>query len=322
MIEPTENRPLTGLDSDLGLGGKLARSASVRLLNQDGTFNAQRVGYGRWHPINFYHTLIEMRPGWILALSLVAYILLNCLFALFYYACGPAAIDFQGSQNIGRLESCFYFSVQTIGTIGYGKMVPVSRAANLLVAFEALVGLIGFAVLSALIYARLTRPRAEMRFSSKAVLGPYEGGWALMIRLANKRRSNLTEARATLTMSYWSTDVQGARERKFVALRLERDRIVFMPLHWVLVHPIGEGSPLRDWTPEKMRECEPEVFLLLTADDETFAMTVHARTSYRREDMVWGAKFDDMYQPHPSKVVVDLGLIDSYTMMAETPERL
>ncbi len=322
MSEANDSRPLTGLNSDLGLGGKLARSASVRLLNQDGTFNAHRVGYGRWHPINFYHTLIEMPPGRILALSLVVYIILNSVFALLYYACGPAAIDFQGSEHMGRLESCFYFSVQTIGTIGYGKMVPVSRAANLLVAFEALVGLIGFAVLSALIYARLTRPRAEMLFSSKAVFGPYEGGWALMLRLANKRRSNLTEARATVTMSYWTTRAGGAREREFVQLTLERDKIVFMPLHWVLVHPIVEGSPLRNWTPERMRESEPEIFILITADDETFAMTVHARTSYRREDIVWGAKFDDMYRPHPSKVVVDLALIDSYTMMAEAPERL
>ena len=83
------------------------------------------------------------------------------MFALLYYACGEGAIDLQGSGHMSRLESCFYFSVQTIGTIGYGKMVPVSRAANLLVAAEALFGLVGFAVLSAWIYARLTRPRAD-----------------------------------------------------------------------------------------------------------------------------------------------------------------
>lgn len=322
MSEPVDNRRLTGVNSDLGLGGKLSNSASVRLLNQDGTFNARRLGYGRWHPINVYHTLIEMRPVQIIALSFAAYLALNCIFALFYYACGPLAINFQGTEHIGRLESCFYFSVQTIGTIGYGKMVPVSRAANLLVAVEALVGLIGFAVLSALIYARFTRPRAEILFSSQAVLGPYEGGWALMMRLANKRRNNLMEARATLAISYWKTNSEGMRERQFESLDLERSQIAFMPLHWVIVHPIGDSSPLRHWTPERMLETEPEVFILLTADDETFAMTVHARTSYRREDIVWGAKFDDMYVKHASKVVVDLALIHSYTMLADAPTQL
>ncbi len=322
MSEPSNNRPLTGVNNDLGLGGKFSRSTSVRLLNQDGTFNAHRIGYGRLHPINLYHTLIEMRPRQIVALSLVGYVLLNALFALLYYACGPDAINFQGTEHIGRLESCFYFSVQTIGTIGYGKMVPVSRAANLLVALEALFGLIGFAVLSALIYARFTRPRAEILFSNRAVLAPYEGGWALMLRLANKRRSDLTDARATVTLSYWKSNAQGGRERVFEALELERSRVVFMPLHWVVVHPIGDNSPLHKWAPKTMQDAEPEIFILLTADDETFAMTVHARTSYRREEIVWGAKFDDMYRKHPTKVVVDLGLIHSYTMLAEAPTEL
>lgn len=322
MSEPSVNRRLTDVNKDLGLGGKLAQTASVRLLNQDGTFNAYRVGYGRWHPINAYHTLIGMTPLKIMGLSLLAYVLLNILFALLYYACGPEAIEFRGTENIGRLESCFYFSVQTIGTIGYGRMVPVSRAANLLVAIEALVGLIGFAVLSALIYARFTRPGAEILFSKQAVIAPYEGAWALMMRVANQRRSNLTEARAAVTISYWRVCPDGHREREFEALQLERDDVIFMPLHWVIVHPIGSKSPLHGWTKERMIEAEPEIFILLTADEETFAMKVHARASYRREEIVWGAKFDDMYRKHPTKVVVDLGLIHSYTKLAETPSTL
>ena len=313
---------MSELNRDLGLGGKLAQEASVRLLNQDGSFNAKRLGHSRWHTINAYHTLIELRPSRLIGLSLILYLLVNSLFALLYYACGEGAIDLQGSSHLSRLESCFYFSVQTIGTIGYGKMVPISRAANLLVAVEALFGLVGFAVLSALIYARLTRPSAEILFSDRALIAPYEGGWALMSRLANQRGSNLTEARAKVTIARWVTDGNGERKRKFDSLALERERVVFMPLHWVLVHPIDSNSPLYGWTEAQMTEAEPEIYIVLSADEDTFAVTVHSRTSYRRQEIVWGAKFDDMYLPHSSMVVVDLAKIHGYAMLAEAPSKL
>ena len=313
---------MSELNRDLGLGGKLAREASVRLLNQDGSFNARRLGHSRWHPVNAYHTLIELKPSRLIALSLLGYLLVNCFFALLYFACGEGALDLQGNGHMSRLESCFYFSVQTIGTIGYGKMVPVSRAANLLVAVEALFGLVGFAVLSALIYARLTRPEAEIVFSNRALIAPYEGGWALMTRLANQRRSNLTEARATLTIARWVKVANGERKRKFDSLELERDRVVFMPLQWVLVHPIDAKSPLYGMTKQQMSEAEPEIFILLSADEDTFAVTVHSRTSYQRHEIVWGAKFDDMYIPHSSMVVVDLAKIHGYAMLPEAPSVL
>ena len=303
----------TGINQDLGLGGKMAERASIRLLNQDGTFNALRLSQHALHPLNLYHTLIQLPPWKLLLTSLGVYVVVNLLFATMYWLAGPQAIDFQGHEQMSRFESCFYFSVQTIGTIGYGRMVPVSRAANILVALEALVGLIGFAVLSALLYARLTRPRGEIVFSRQALIAPYQDGWGLMIRMANRRRSDLTEARATLTIGRWVNGPFGIRKRQFDFLDLERPNIVFMPLHWVIVHPIDAASPLKGMSKEDFEKSEPEIFLLITADDETFSMTVHSRTSYRREDVRWGYAFKDMYVSHPSKVVVDLALIHDTT---------
>lgn len=306
---------MTPLDpkNDLGLGGKLADTATTRLLNPDGTFNVRRLGLPKWHPVNLYHTLIELKPSALLGLSFLGYLVLNLIFATLYYLAGEGAINFQDHSHIGRFESCFYFSVQTIGTIGYGRMVPISRAANLLVAIEALIGLIGFAMLSALIYARFTRPRAALVFSRHAIISPYRDAWALMVRTANRRHSNLIDARAKLTLSRWVTNPNGARRRQFDVLELERPSIVFMPLHWVLVHPINNSSPLSGLTQEEFLASEPEFFTLITADEETFAMTVHARTSYRREEIIWGGKFSDMYIPHPRHTIVDLNQIDSYT---------
>ena len=100
--------------------------------------------------------------------------------------------------------------------------------------------------------------------------------------------------------------VDGERSREFDQLTLERDSIVFMPLHWVIVHPITERSPMHGLTKEALAASEPEFICMLTADDETFAQTVHARTSYDIEDIVWGARFTDMYTADVDHVSIDL----------------
>jgi inward rectifier potassium channel len=201
------------------------------------------------------------------------------------------------------------FSVQTPATIGYGKPVPATRAANVLVAIEAPVGLLGFAILSALPFARFARPTSRIRFSSRALIAPYQGGWALMFRLANMRNHDLTDVHAVVWLARWNEE-NGTRRRRFDQLALERDFIIFMPLPWVVVHPITEASPLRGLTAESLAASDPEVVCLITADDETFAQTVHARTSCDKGDIVWGARFNDMYVAHADRVTIDLGRLD------------
>ena len=315
---PTD--PVEEPRQDFGLGGKLAERSSKRLLNQDGTFNVYRNGPGALHPLNLYHTFLKLAP-WKLGLLLVAaHIAVNLLFAFFYWLCGPEAITGAAREGLARLEDCFFFSVQTIATIGYGRMTPATRMANLLVALEALIGLLGFAILSALLYARFVRPTARVRFSVKALIAPYEGGWALMFRLANLRNHDLTDVHATVSYGCWVME-DGKRVRDFQYLKLERQEVSFMPLHWVVVHPVDERSPLYGATKQTFEDSDPEVFVLLTADDETFAQTVHARSSYRKEDVVWGAKFSDMYVPHERMVAIDLALLDDFETL-EAPERL
>ena len=298
---PTQDR----LNQDLGLGGKLSERSRVRLLNRDGTFNVRRNNLSAFHPYNAYNTLLSLRVPRLLALMATGYLVTNLLFAALYWLAGPGAISGESPTPLGRFEDCVFFSVQTLATIGYGKLVPATRAANVLVGIEALVGLLGFAVLSGLLFARFTRPTARVSFSRNAIIAPYQNGWALMFRLVNLRNHNLADVHAVVSLARW-VEENGARRRRFDQLALERDAIIFMPLHWVVVHPVTDTSPLRGLTPESLAAADPEVVCLISAADETFAQTVHAKTSYDNADIVWGARFRDMYLTDTDRVAIDL----------------
>jgi inward rectifier potassium channel len=299
------------LRHDLGLGGKMSERSRVRLLNHDGTFNVRRNDFGPFHPYNVYHTLLSLPIPRLLGIMVLGYALVNVTFAALYWLAGPGALAGAAEAPLARFEDCLFFSVQTVATIGYGRLVPATRLANVLVAIEALVGLLGFAILSGLLFTRFTRPSAKIAFSANALIAPYGDGWALMFRLINLRNHALTDVRAVVSFARWVTE-DGVRSREFDALALERDSIMFMPLHWVVVHPIGGTSPLRGMTPARLAESEPEFVCLITADDETFAQTVHARTSYDKADVVWGAKFNDMYIADSDRVAIDMGRLSRF----------
>jgi len=293
------------LREDLGLGGKLSERSRARLLNHDGTFNVRRNDLGPFHPYNAYHTLLSLPVPRLLGLMATFYVVVNVVFAALYWLAGSDALAGAASTPLARFEDCLFFSVQTLATIGYGKLVPNTGVANVLVALEALVGLLGFAVLSGLLFARFTRPTAKIVFSRNAIIAPYEDGWALMFRLVNLRNHDLTDVRAVVSFARW-VEENGSRRRSFDLLALERQSILFMPLHWVIVHPIDDKSPLRGLTRASLTAADPEIVCLITADDETFAQTVHSKTSYDKADIVWGARFRDMYTSDVDHVAIDL----------------
>lgn len=303
------------LNQDLGLGGKMSERSRARLLNRDGTFNVRRNNLSSFHPYNAYNTLLSLPVPRLLALVAAGYVATNLLFASLYWLAGPDALSGAAPSPLTRFEDCFFFSVQTLATIGYGKLTPHTRAANFLVAIEALVGLLGFAILSALLFARFARPTAKITFSRNALIAPYENGWALIFRLASLRNHELTNVHAIVSFARW-IEVNGLRRRRFDQLPLERDFIIFMPLHWAVVHPITETSPMRGFTPESLAAADPEIVCLINADDETFAQTVHGKTSYDKSDIVWGGRFRDMYLPDVDKVAIDLNRLHDFERVA------
>lgn len=285
------------LDRDLGIGGRAALESRQRFLNRDGSFNVRREGLPFFRSLSLYHALLTMSWPRFFALAVAGYVATNVAFAVGYLLCGPDALaGLAASSLAGRAQACFFFSVQTLATIGYGGLTPVNLAANLLVTFEALLGLGGFALATGLLFARFSRPEARVAFSDRAVVAPYRDGTALMIRVLNVRRSQLLDVKATLTMG-WNQG--GGAKRTFHVLGLERKQVVFFPLHWVVVHPIDEASPFAGVSEESFRASGAEIFLLLSGVDEAFSQTVHARRSYRADEVVWGGRFADMFVDSP-----------------------
>ncbi len=285
------------MNRDLGFGSRVAEQTRRRYLNRDGSFNVVRTGFPFLRSHNLYHWLLSMSWGRYFAIVSLGYFLTNLLFAVAYVLCGPGAL--QGIQPITPVQAfldAFFFSVQTLATIGYGRVSPIGFAANMLVAVEALFGLLGFALVTGLLFARFSRPDAKIIYSDRAVIAPYRGGTAFQFRIVNERNNQLIEVAATVTLSRNET-AEGKTVRKFYPLPLERSSVVFMPLHWVVVHPIDASSPLYGVTKEAFDASDAEILVLITGIDEIFSATVHSRSSYKYHEVVWGVRFADIFLP-------------------------
>ena len=304
------------INADLGFGAVVARESRRRLLNRDGSFNVHRDGLRFWESLSAYHYFLTMSwtkfLGWIIG----AYIIVNALFAAVYLLLGSAALH-GGNHDFA---SAFFFSIHTLATIGYGNVSPVSFAANVVVAVESLVGLIGFAIVYGFVFARFARPTACIRFSEKAVIAPYKDGRAFMFRIVNQRESQIVNLEATVLLSRRKKGGVTRVDREFVTLKLERESVVFFPLAWTIVHPIDAESPLRHWTAEDLMDCDAEFLILLNGFDETFSQTVHTRSSYAASEVVWGARFRSMFNPpeEDGTITVDIRKLHEIEMMPIT----
>lgn len=282
---------------DLGFGAVVARESHNRLLNRDGSFNVSRTGLSPLASINLYHALLTI-PWWAFFLMVfIGYVVVNMVFALGYYLCGPDALTVPKELLIGnRFWAGFFFSVHTIATIGYGNITPTGLAANILVSLEALVGMLGFALVTGILFARFSRPTAKIIFSETAVIAPYRGISAFEFRITNGRLNQLIELHATVIYAQFE-DSKGERIRRFYPLPLERDNVAFFSLTWTVVHPIDEKSPLHGRTQKDLLDAEAEFLILLTGTDETFSQTVHSRSSYRADEVIWDARYANIYNP-------------------------
>jgi inward rectifier potassium channel len=306
-LEP--QRPVEDPNLDLGFGSVVARESRDRLLNRDGTFNVRREGLGFWASLSIYHYFLTITWRKFLTYVIAGYIVANMLFAAGYVACGPAALTgFEGASLDSRFQTAFFFSVETIATIGYGNIAPLTLAANLVMTVESLIGLTAFAIVAGIMFARFSRPTAQIIFSRSAVIAPYLGITAFMFRIVNQRNNELVDLQARILFTRRKKDGATGLEREFIPLRLERDRVAFFPLAWTVVHPIDQTSPLWGMTPEALRACQSEFLVLLNGFDETFSQTVHARSSYRGDEVVWGARFRNVFNPPGEEPTISIDI--------------
>ncbi len=274
---------------DPGLTQKFTRPLR-RAINKDGTFNVRRRGT-TWRDTNAYLFLINMHWAGFFACVLAGYCVVNTLFALVYYALGPEQLQGGHAQtNFGHFLNSFFFSAQTLTTVGYGGISPKGTAANVVAAFEAIVGLMGFALATGLLFGRVARPSARIGFSGKMLIAAYQEGTSLQFRIVNKRANNLMELEAKVMLMVLG-GTPGNVKRDYIVLNLERPSVYFFPLTWTIVHPIDEQSPLYGKTAADLERLQAEVLILIKGFDDTFSQTVHARYSYRYDEIVWGAQF-------------------------------
>ncbi len=310
-VAEQRNRYLTPQESsDLGFGSVVSNQPRLRLLNRDGSFNVIKASPPWLRRVSGYHRLLNLSWPAFFLMVLLFYVGINFVFAVVYYRLGPSALE--GEIHTSEFVRDFFFSIHSFATIGYGNIVPVGLMANLVVAFEALVGLLGLALVTGMVFARFSRPVADIAYSRNAVIAPYRGVTGFEFRVVNARENQLIELHATLIFSRFE-NLDGRVQRLFTALSLERDSVSFFPLNWTVVHPIDEHSPLFGWTEERLLESSAEFLILLTAIDETFAQTVHSRSSYAADEVIWNARFTPMFRNVGGRVELDLSRLHSVT---------
>jgi inward rectifier potassium channel len=293
---------VTDEPKDLGFGTVVGGINEKRLLNRDGTFNPRRKGLPLLGSLSLYHYMLTISWSRFFAIVVSGYFTANVLFALAYLACGTDSLIATTSAYSGTpFWRAFFFSVETLATIGYGSVTPNGMAAHFVMTAESLVGLLIFALGTGILFSRFSRPTAAVMFSSRAVIAPYRGKTAFMFRITNGRSNQLVELEAKVLFSR----IEGS-SRKYDQLKLERTRVVFFPMSWTIVHLIDDTSPMFIMSQSDLLSKDAEILILLAGTDETFSQTVHARSSYKGDEVIVGHKFVNIYNPIDESGVVSI----------------
>jgi inward rectifier potassium channel len=306
-------------EDDLGFGSQPVIK-NQPLVNKDGSPNVRRVGLPYFNTANNYHTLITMSwtKFWLLVLS--GYLTLNIIFAFIYFSIGPQGLTAtSGASTFNRFMDAFFFSAQTISTVGYGRISPKGMISNSVAALESMMGLLAFALATGLLYGRFSRPSAQIAYSKNMLVAPYlENSRGLMFRLANLRRNILIDLQIEIIFSF-NEMVDGKTMRRFYPLEVERRKVSMLTMNWTVVHPLDDKSPLKEMTREDLEKTEAGFAILLRAFDDTFSQTIHSRTAYQYNEIVWNAKFKPIFdRDEDGRIVLDLSRISDYEKVATT----
>ena len=266
----------------------------TRLISQEGRSTLVPFGLPTSRFGDLYHSWLRASWRRIVGLVFALYLVINLVFAFGYLLVGGV----EGATP-GSLSDAFFFSVQTLATIGYGKMSPVSVPAHLLVTLESICGLTGVAMITGLMFAKFARPTARVLWSDVAVIALQDGIPSLMFRVANTRGNQVVEAQLRVGLLRSEVTAEGEPIRRMHDLKLVRASSAVFALSWLAVHPITEDSKLLGETVESLLASSAQIYVSLTGLDDTFSQTIHSRHAYAAGDLRFGARFVDIIGPLP-----------------------
>lgn len=265
------------------------------------SYTVRVVGAPRAPLRDFYHAL--MRLSWPVTLGVIAtgYLSLNALFA-----CGYVLVGGVANARARSWLDAFFFSVQTMGTIGYGAMWPASRAANTLVVAESVCSLVVTALATGLVFAKFSLPTARIMFSRHATISTVDGRPTLSFRVGNLRSNRIVEAVVRVAITRTERTTEGKVFYRMVDLGLVRDRILSLTRSWTVLHVIDEASPLRGETKESLARKEAELNVTILGTDDTWMQTVHSAHVYMDTDIAWGMRHVDVLSEEEGGLVLDI----------------
>jgi len=249
-----------------------------------------------------YHALLRMSWWRVIAVIAAVFIALNAIFAALYVAVGGIA-----NARPGSFLDAFFFSVQTMGTIGYGAMYPASSAANAIMVLETIVGLLVTALATGLVFVRFSLTRARMVFARYAAIGPMDGVPTLMVRLGNDRNNQIYDAHLRLVLTITTRTAEGVPFYRASDLTLVRAHAPALARSWNILHRIDQHSPLYGQTPESLASVDAEILVSVSGVDDTSLQSVHARWNYEHRSIIWGCRLADILSETPEgDVLLDL----------------
>ncbi|HTY02271.1 MAG TPA: ion channel [Rhodocyclaceae bacterium] len=259
---------------------------------------APRIGtvlrhMGRWQ--DPYHLVLSLTWLQFFGVLVLAFVLVNLVFGTLYWVFPDSVANARPGAYMDR----FFFSVETLATVGYGVMAPATLAGHIVASVEILTGMVGIALTTGLVFARFSRPTARILFSRRAVIRDFDGRRVLMLRMANERRNRIVEATATLTLVRSEISIDGEAIVGLHDLPLSRDRNPVFTLTWTLIHVIGDTSPLHGLDHARLTADRSRLVVSVTGHDETVAATVFTGNEYGAADVVFGGRFADILHMTP-----------------------
>lgn len=283
-------------NNDTGFSTKADTSAN-RFLNKDGSFNVRKSGLGFVKRFSIFQKMLTISRWKFIVVVLSAYVIINLVFTTVYFLIGIDELQGMiGATPWVKFKEVFYFSSQTLTTVGYGRVNPIGDGVNIVASLESLTGLLSLAIATGLIYGRFARPKAYLIFSEHALISPFKGKTALMFRFVNfKDNHSLTDVEVKVNVGLNVYD-DGKPIYNYYTLALEREKVESLPMNWTVVHPIDENSPLNGFTREDMKSADLEVYALIRGFDDVFSDMVQQRTSYTYDEILFNRKFSKMFK--------------------------